>query len=216
MKTPTLHVMSLIGRSPYKKAYELNIATSQDKITVVAVDKHIDQVDIYWPGVQPNYYFKFAMPYIVNDDTDIARVEVVIDGTRTQLYKIEDIGNVAVNTFKVKEPLIFTKSLTRTVIKGILAEKAKSEMKAKNPGLTGGLMSLATDAAVYASEQADTRISRFFPNDVMIADIPLSEGDHTVAIEYYHKNGSLLYRDDKGTVSVKAKDLNFVESWHIQ
>jgi hypothetical protein len=213
---PSLHVVSLIGRSPYKRYYELNISTSKDNIHVVAVDKHIEDVDIFWPGVNQNLYFKFTMPYIVNYDTEVERVNVVIDGTSYPLGKIEDIGNVAVQTFKVKEPIIFMKSLTRTVIKGLLAEAAKVKMKEQNPGLAGGLMSLATDVAVYASEQADTRISRFFPNDLLVGDIPLSVGQHSVAIEYYHKNGNLLYRDDKGMVDVTKDGFNFVESWQIQ
>ncbi len=214
--SPVLHVVGLIGKSPYKKAKELHIKTFKDRIVVVAVDKSVDAVNIHWPGINADYYFKFSLPYIVNDDSQIGKIKVVIDGISHDLGRMEDVGNVAVQTFKVKEPIIFLKSVTRSVLKGIAAEAAKEKMKEKNPGLTGSLMGLATDVGVYASENADLRISRFFPNLVLIADIPVSEGEHNVAVEYYHKNGNLLYRDDKGVINIKRNGLNLVESWHLQ
>jgi hypothetical protein len=180
------------------------------------VDNDIGGTSLYWPGIDPNYYFKFAIPYIVNDDSDIGRVVLNIDEDYYDLSRIEDIGIVAEQAFKVKEPLIFLKSITRTVIKGIAAEKAKTMMEEKNPGIGGDLMSLATDIAIYASENADLRTSRFFPNAVLISDISVQEGDHTIAIEYYDYRGNLLYRDDKGTVNISKDKLNLIESWQLQ
>ncbi len=216
LNQPSLHVVSLIGKSPYKRSKELHIATAKDEITIVAVDKSIDAVNLYWPGVEPNYYFKFAIPYIVNDETEVNKVILKVDNQSYELAKLEDIGNVAVQTFKVKEPITFLKSVTRSVFKGLAAEKAKVEIKKKNPGFAGDLMCIATDAAVFASEAADLRISRFFPNSVLVGDIPVSEGQHSIAIEYYHKNGNLLYRDDKGLVTISKDKLNLIESWQIQ
>lgn len=216
ISNPTLHIVSLVGRSPYKKAREFHIATSKDQLTVVAVDESINPYIVSWPGINTNYYFKFALPYIVNYDTDIHRVVARINNDTYELNKLEDIGNVAVQTYKVKEPIIYLKSITRSVLKGIAAEAAKDEIKKKNPGLSGTLMSAAVDATLYASESADLRISRYFPNDALIADIPLPEGEYQISIEYYHRNGNLLYRDDKGIVTVSNKKLNLLESWQIQ
>lgn len=214
--TPTLHIVSMVGRAPYKQSREFHIATSKDQLTVVAVDESINPYILSWPGINTNYYFKFALPYIVNYDTEVHRVIARINNETYELKKMEDIGNVAVQTYKVKEPIIYLKSITRSVLKGIAAEAAKDEIKKKNPGLSGTLMSAAIDATLYASENADLRISRYFPNDVMIADIPLPEGDYQVSIEYYHRNGNLLYRDDKGTVNIGGRKLNLLESWQIQ
>ncbi|MCX7921015.1 MAG: hypothetical protein N3B21_03170, partial [Clostridia bacterium] len=183
---------------------------------IAAVDKSVDIVQMFWPGIDPNYYFKFSLPYIVNPDTEINTVKVIIDGKSYELGKLEDIGNVAVETFKVKEPVIFLKSITRSVIKGIAAEAAKDKIKEKNPGIAGSLMSFATDVAVYASENADLRISRFFPNDILVADIPLTEGKHFIVLEYYDSNGNMLLRDDKGMIEISKDKLNLVESWNIR
>jgi len=213
---PKLNIVSLIGRAPYKLAREFHIATSKDQVTIVSVDKSVDEVKLVWPGIDPNYYFKFSFPYIVDKDTDICRVNAVVDGKTFELGKLEDVGNVAVQTFKIKEPVIFLKSVTRSILKGIAAEAAKDKMKQKNPGLTGALMGFATDVAVAASENADLRISRFFPNDVLVTSIPLPPGEHSVVIEYYNKDNVLLYRDDKGTVEVNPERLNLVESWNIR
>ncbi len=213
---PTLHVVSLIGSAPVKKEREYHIATSKNQLTIVSVDETIDPVIMFWPDIDPNYYFKFALPYIVDNPSVVGRVLVKIDTLRYELFKIEDIGNVAVQTYKIKEPIIYLKSITRAVLKGVAAEAAKDEMKDKNPGFAGSVMGLLTDIAVYATENADTRISRFFPNDVLVADIPVPEGEHNISIEYYDYNGDLLYTDDKGTVNIDKSYLNLIESWQLQ
>ncbi len=213
---PVLHVVSLIGTSPYKRDKELHIATGGDMLTIAAVDEELDIAPIFWPGISSGYYFKFSLPYIVNDPSAVGQVKVRINGEAHELVKLEDIGKVASQTFKVREPIIYLKSITRSVVKGIGAELAKKEMKKQNPGLAGSLMSLATDVAVYASENADLRTSRFFPNAVLVADIPLSPGTYDISVEYYDHRGYLLYQDNKGTVSISDKSLNFLESWHLQ
>lgn len=213
---PVLHIFALTGKSPSKNAQELHIHTSKNMLSIVGVDKTVSPHFISWPGIDPDYYFKFSLPYIVNHDTEVQRVVVRIDNKSFQMQKLEDIGNVAYQTYKTKEPIIYLKSITRSLLKGIAAEMAKKRMKEKNPGFTGSLMGLATDVALFASENADLRISRFFPDEVLIAEIPLPEGEYNISIDYYHRNGSLLYSDDKGKVTVNPNKLNLVESWHLQ
>jgi hypothetical protein len=212
----SLHVVALVGTSPYKVSRELHIATGQDLLAIASVDEEVAFAPIFWSGIESGYYFKFALPYIVNDTTIVGQVIVRINDRTYELQKLEDIGNVAVQTFKVREPIIYLKSITRAVLKGVAAEYAKQEMKKKNPGLAGDLMALAADVALYASENADLRTSRFFPNAVLVSDISLPPGQYNVSIDYYDKYGLLLYTDDKGTVTVSGNSLNLVESWNLQ
>jgi len=218
MKEPTLNVVALVGKAPVKYERELHVKTLPNQILVVYVDKSVADRVYNWPGINPNYYFKFALPYIVNPESAVGSVEVVISDAAKPipLKKIEDIGNVAVQTYKIKEPVIYTKSIIRSVVKGVAAELAKAEMQKKNPGLAGSLMSFATDVAVLASENADTRISRFFPNDVMCSEIPLAEGKYNVKVNYLDKNKTPIFSHDLGEVFVSKRGLNFVESWYIQ
>lgn len=213
---PTLHVLAMVGTSPYKRAREFHIATAKSHLTIVAVDKSIDAISLYWPGIDPDYYFKLSLPYIVNDPSIVNMVVVRINGEPYKLNKLEDIGKVAEHTFKVKEPLILLKSITRSVVKGMVAEAAKDQAKKKNKGITGDLLSLAADIAIFATENADLRSSRFLPNAVLVRDIHLTEGEYSVAIEYYDAKGNILYIDDKGLLNISGNSLNLLESWQLQ
>jgi len=211
-----LHVVSHVGRAPRKQSKEINLATSRDRITFVGIDEDIFPLSIYWPGIDPNLYFKFVMPYLVNEDSEIGRVEVVVDSLVYDLALLENIGSVAEQTFKVKQPLLLLKNATRTIAKGLAGQMVKQQMKKNNKDLTGDLLSLGTDIALYFSEKADLRSSRYFPNAVLVADIPLAPGEYNITVNYYDRFGYLILSDVKGLVSVSGRKLNLIESWQLQ
>jgi hypothetical protein len=213
---PILHVLAMVGTSPYKVSKELHIATEKDLLVIASVDENVDIAPIFWPGIDTGYYFKFALPAMVNDTTKVAEVIVRVDGNPYQLEKLEDIGKVAVSTFAVREPIIYLKTITRAVVKGVLAEEMQKQIEKKNPGIGGFALSLLTGAAIYMTENADLRTSRFFPNAVLVSDIPLPAGEHNIAIEYYDQTGNLLYTDDRGRVNISGNSLNLIESWDLQ
>jgi len=104
-------------------------------------------------------------------------------------------------------------------VKGVLAEKGKQQMEdaAANSGsalgLAAGLLgSIATDIAVDASEQADLRLSRFFPAFAYTGEWDIAPGDHRIEIEYFGRSG-LVFTDDLGTVSVDGRGLNLFTSF---
>lgn len=214
---PLLHLLALAGTSPYKRQREMHIMTAKDYVSIVAADKSVAAVTMYWEGMAPNYYFKFAQPYLVNDPSAVHKVVAVVNGReRHELGKIEDIGTVAQLTYAVREPMILLKSAARSISKGIAAASAKAKMQAKNPGWGGALMGLGTDLMVSASENADLRSSRLLPNDVFCADIALPEGTHQICIEYYDSRNALLYRDSYPSVSIGTNRMNLLESWHLK
>jgi len=167
-----LNVIAFSGRAPDKKANTLYIHTEKDLIVIGTTKENprgkqnlntLDLID--WDGVKKGYHFKFQLPFLKSRNSNIGRIEVVIDGkTAADLQRIESIEKVALETFKIKEPLIYLKTITRTVLKGLFAAKRKQEMEKKiNNDLLGFAARLATDAIVDATENADLRISSFFP-----------------------------------------------------
>lgn len=211
-----LHVISHVGRAPRKQSKEINLATGRDRITFVGIDEDIFPLSVYWPGIDPNLYFKFVMPYMVIEDSEIGRVEAVVDSLVYDLALLENIGSVAEQTFKVKEPLLLLKNATRTIAKGLAGQMVKQQMKKNNKDLTGDLLALGTDIALYFSEKADLRSSRYFPNAVLVADIPLEPGDYNITVNYYDRFGNLIFSDVKGLVSISGRKLNLIESWQLQ
>jgi hypothetical protein len=81
-------------------------------------------------------------------------------------------------------------------------------------GLVAGLVgSVATDVAVDASEQADLRVSRYFPAYAYAGEWELAPGTYSVAVEYFG-SGGLLRVEDLGSVTVGAEGLNLVSSFY--
>ncbi|MDI3504544.1 MAG: uncharacterized protein PWP64_1480 [Candidatus Cloacimonadota bacterium] len=208
-----VRVLSFVNRGPYKKARELHIHTSEDMLLIGSVDDDVLLDAIPWKGIKEGYYFKFAVPYLQQRQARIAFVEAVTqDGKRYRLQKLEDLNQVAVQSYEIKEPLILLKSVTRTVLKGLAAEEAKAQAEKRSSSLAASLISLATDATVYFSESADLRLSQFFPQAALIAEIPLPEGEHKIRLEYFSQQGNMLYAEEH-PIRVSRNKPNLISSW---
>jgi uncharacterized protein len=63
--TPLLHVVSLVGTAPYKRSREYHIATAPDYVNVVSIDKDIEPVSFWWPGMDDFHYFNLHSPILL-------------------------------------------------------------------------------------------------------------------------------------------------------
>jgi len=172
---------------------------------------------IEWEGMEAGYHFKFPLPYMEKLGTDISRIEVMIDNKQMyKLYPLESLENAAFVTYKIKEPLIYLKTITRTVVKGLLAEQGKQEMVNQvGDNLFGKLAMIATDVAVDATENADLRISRFFPSMAYIGNVSIEPGTHSVRINYFDTNNKLVFSDFMEQKEVSKDGLNLIESYYL-
>jgi len=219
-----IDVLSFIGKSPDKKANTLYIHTEKDLIVIARTEENprgkqkIEDFNVIpWKGIEEGYHFKFQLPKMNLRSSCIAKVKVVVDNRIAgELKIIESIENVALETYKIKEPIIYLKTITRAIVKGLFAEKRKQEMEAKiNNNILGFAARLATDALVDATENADLRISRFFPSKALIKELLVEPGIHHIKIEYYSDNNTLLFTDDLGEKEFKADKLNLLESYYL-
>ena len=219
-----INVISFTGRAPDKKANTLYIHTEKDLVIIGTTKENprgkqnLETLDlIQWKDMKKGYHFKFQLPFMKTRKSNIGRIEVLIDGnTAVDLQQMEDIEKVALETFKIKEPIIYLKTITRTVIKGLFAAKRKEEMEKKiDNALLGFAARLATDAIVDATENADLRISRFFPAKTSITEIEVTPGIHNIKVKYYSKNGSVLFIDDLGEKTISKSGLNLFESFYL-
>lgn len=220
-----LNLISFIGRSPSKRSKTLYIHTEKDLLIIAATKenprekRNLEELDVInWKGIEKGYHFKFQLPFIYLNGSKAKKIKVYVDGKFTQeLDLIESLEKVAVETFKVKKPLIYLKTISRSVIKGLVSENAKSKMENQiNNPLLGFAARLATDAAVDATENADLRISRFFPAKCYIGEIYLQPGTYNLKIEYIGKNGSVINTEFKNNVEVNNNKLNLLETFYLQ
>ncbi len=219
-----INFLSFVGRAPDKKAKTLYIHTEKDIIVIGFTDENprgkqeLETLDVItWPGVEKGYHFKFQLPYLEPRKSQVGNVKVVVDGKFSgNLQMIENLEKVAFETYKIKEPLIYLKTITRSVLKGLASEKGKAELsKQVGGGLWGDLSRLAADVAVDATENADLRISRFFPARALVGEVAVEPGTYNIKLEYYSKNGVLLWVDDLGDQEIKRNDLNLMNSYYL-
>ena len=219
---PRIAIISFTGKCPEKRANTLRIRTERNTLIIAGTTDRYGSVDtdahiIRWPGIQEGYHFKFQLPYMVPRESSVAAVRVSVDGGRSlPLHKLESIENVAFETYRVKEPIIYLKGITRTVVKGLLAEQAKREInrRVRDPfwAFAG---TIAADVAADASEMADLRLARYLPKEAHMVEIPVTEGTHSIRVEYYASSGDLLYTHDMGEVEVAAGHPNLFESFYL-
>ncbi|MFP4010600.1 MAG: hypothetical protein ACLFUM_02785 [Spirochaetaceae bacterium] len=224
---PRLVVFGFTGESPAKRADTLRVITESDLVIVQGERENergqleTTRLDVLpFPGVEGGYRFKFQLPRLEARGSEVARIQVLVDGDPVgELERIESIQRVAEETFAVKKPLIYLKTITRVVVKGILAERGKEQMQragteAGTLGLIGSIAAgVATDVAVDASERADLRISRYFPAFAYIGEFEVAEGEHVVSVRYLDGHGKVVATESFGPRRIDEDGINVVTSY---
>ncbi len=223
-----ISVMAFTGISPRKMAETFYLDTGNSMVFITSVSQDDDYVNrimgfnfLFMPGMTPGHHFKFQYPRMDLQGSRIDRIELIIDGvSMTQVPLFEDMETIAQEIFLLKQPLVVGKAILRTVAKGVLKETGKEAVKDQLDGSVGGMLAgaligIAADVAVDATENADLRISRYFPAYAHALDVPVRPGNHTVQLEYY-SGSQLIYRDNVGLVKVAPGELELVESFVLE
>lgn len=221
-----LSVVTFTGRSPVKRASTLRIRTETNRvIVIVSQEEDIGLIPSAYLSfefpVEAGYNFRFELPRMELRGSEVTRIRVLADGQELgQTELLEDIQRIAYETFQVSRPIVFVRSVVRATVKGIAGQRATSAMEEAGAAsgstlgwLAGAIGSIATDIALDQSEQADLRISRFFPAFAHVGEWVLEPGTHRIEIEYYGPRG-LLWRDDLGDVEVRPGSPNLVSSFY--
>lgn len=196
---------------------ELSVSPGVGRLNVIAFAglspvKEPVNIIIPLPFPYPNNTARLSLPKLVNRPQTIQWAEVVLDsGEKFRLELIEDMGAVARETFKSKYGLTVLKTTARTITKAAAsAALAKTASDKKNGGEgLGSLVGLLGKIYTVASEQADTRLSRYFPCYALVGGINLEPGVYTVTVNFYG-NGGLVNSQSK-EIEVREGFLNLEE-----
>ena len=227
LKTPAagkvkVPVLGLIGQAPDKQADTLWIHTQLNQIFIGSSQTYRPRHSvlggasvIVWPGMEPGYTFKFEMPKIVKRGTKVRSIRLRIDGQPgPSLQQLESLENSAKAAFEIKKNLLYLKTISRAVAKGIAAGQSQRKAESEWGELYGTITGLLAGIGIGVTENADLRISRFFPARACIAEAELTPGSHRIAVEYYADGGLLLHRDER-TVDIKPEGVNLIESFYL-
>ena len=221
--TARLNVVAFSGLAPDKKATTFYIHTEENRIILAgSAENYLGRQNLLglhvipWYGVGAGTHFKIQLPYMQRRISNVGRIEIEVVGRGTvPLQPLESLENVAVETFGIQKPLVYLKTVTRAVAKGLAAEQAKQKMTENMDAGIAFFARLAADLMVDTTENADLRLSRFFPAEAAIREIHLAEGRYDIRIHYYSPGNTLLYTDERTGVNIEAGRLNVLESAYL-
>lgn len=192
---PLLNIIAFIGTAPTKKAVGGKITTYNDYVGISELDMPIALPNIPFPGIKEGYHFKFAFPVIEREGSRIDRIDVKIDGQPGgNLQLLEDMGRVAEKTFETRKFIIYTKTVIRTVTKGLAAAEVKKKLRKETgaSGLLGNLLDATVDVGVDFTENADLRCWRTMPQLCYVGEFPVQDGSHDIVVEFVDGSGLIV------------------------
>jgi hypothetical protein len=202
---------------PSSLGEELDIPGGMARLNVIAfggLSPVKEEVTLRIP-IPPARYIKIALPKMAPRPSEIGQIEVALDGgERFSLELLEDIEAVARETFKEKEQVIYLKTIIRATIKGAASSVLEAAATDQDGGTSLILSILSLGAQVYAeaSEQADLRISRYFPGKAYVGGINLAPGVYSFSVTYYGQSGKPLAVFRYEDVPVRENRLNLTEA----
>lgn len=224
-----VNVISFSGLSPVKLADTLYVTTGPSIVNIAMTGQNEDYVTdlvgfnfLVIPGIQPGIHFKVQFPRLKSRRSEADRVLVKMDGiVVAELPMLEKMEDIARETFLLKQPLTIGKTIIRAAIKNVTKEIGKDALQQglSNQGAGGffvGLLAgIAADVAVDATENADLRISQFYPSYARAVEIVVPPGRYMVTTEYWNGN-TLMKEIDHGLREFSPGGLNLIESYMLR
>ena len=174
-----------------------------------------------------NFSFALALPELIKSEYPFTKIVVRAEDSKTgktivqSLQLLESLENVAEETFTLHKDVIYAKAIARSVTKAVASNVGMSVgdelVRSDDAGLVlaGALLqlfSIGGNITQQVTEHADMRISRYFPARASVAGITLDPGLYDLQIDYYGAGDEVIYSDWRENVSIKAGDLNLIES----
>ncbi|MDR3302744.1 MAG: hypothetical protein LBT01_09510 [Spirochaetaceae bacterium] len=158
-------------------------------------------------------WIKIALPEMEKTPSAVRKIELVFEGGAThELALLEDIQNVAIETFKIHLGTIKAKSIIRGTTKGGIATGLSAAGRQNdNPWLA--LAGLGAQAFAELSESADLRLARYFPGKASIGGVTLDPGNYTFSVNYYDGTGGFIESIEHKNFAVQLSTLNLVETY---
>lgn len=206
-----LNIIAFTGRSPYKEAVGARITTFDDFVTVSDPTNYWTDA-IPFPGVEYGWNFKFEFPELFEEGTEVYDIEVYIDSIYYgNLELLENMANVARKTFETEKSIVFFKTITRAVLKGIGASSLGRELTDNKDDLLSNIIVAITNAAVDATEHADLRSWRTMPSYCFATQIALSKGSYRIELRFIGADGSVIKTELVENFRID-NDVNLLES----
>ena len=211
---------------PLSVGSELSVPKGKGRLNVIA-----------FSGLAPVKYeekvhfmedYVLALPIMKKQPSPVGWIQVTVtdpataETVSTSLEEIESIENIAMDTFKIRSSIIYSKAVARCMIKGTttVASRVAGEQMSNNDD--SNVAALGTMLELFSSvnrlsneltESADLRTSRYFPARADVGGITLNPGIYDVSVSFYTaQGGTLLATRQYQGISVQPEKLALVEA----
>ena len=162
----------------------------------------IGREGLVFEDVELEYLLRVAIPTIGSHRSRLAGIKITVgkDHQKTGIL-VEDVENIAIETFNAQRPIILIRTLGRALLKYLGARKARKENE-----VFGALVNLAG----VLTEQADTRSWQTLPNQIFMVRMPLPAGTHTLNLSFLDVNGQVRGNQSVPDVPIYPNQITFL------
>ena len=160
----------------------------------------IGRQGMVYEDIELEYLLRVAIPTIDSYRPLLSGIEVAVGEVKTNGVLVEDVENIAIETFNSQRPIILLRTLLRAVGKYLLYRKANKENEA---------LGLLVNLAGVVTEQADTRSWQTLPNQIFMVRMPLPADTHTLNLSFLGENGRIRGRDSVPDIKIYPNRITF-------
>ncbi len=161
----------------------------------------IGREGMVFEDVELEYLLRVAIPTIGSYRPHFAGIKIAVGQDQKTGVLVEDVENIAIETFNAQRPIILLRTLVRAVGKYLIYRKANKENEA---------LGLLVNLAGVVTEQADTRSWRTLPNQIFMVRMPLPEGTHTLNLSFLDANGRVRGSQSVPDIKIDANRITFL------
>lgn len=166
-------------------------------------------------------YYKIAYPVMQKRISSISAIRMTVQNEATgetieaKAEKLESVENIALDTFKQNQSIIYSRALVRSLLKattttafGVMEQNASN----KDDANFYRMLRTFSEVANSLTERADVRTSRYFPAAANIAGVTVEPGLYSITVSYLTDTGAVIAFQKTEHFAVAAHKLNLIES----
>ena len=162
----------------------------------------IKREGVVYEEVRLEYLLRVAIPTIGSHRPRFAGIEVAVGKQEpARGVRVEDVENIAIETFKAERPIILFRTLLRGVGKYLLFRQANKKHE---------VLGIFTNLAGVLTEQADTRSWQALPNQIFMVRMPLPAGTHTLKLSFLDVNGQVRRSQPVPDIKIRPNQITFL------
>ena len=161
----------------------------------------IGREGMVFEDVELEYLLRVAIPTIGSHRPRFTGIQVAVDQQKPMRgVLVEDVENIAIETFNAQRPIILIRTLGRALLKYLGTRKVRE----KNETL-----GLLTNLAGVLTEQADKRSWQTLPNQIFMVRMPLPAGTHTLKLSFLDANGQVRGSQSVPDIKINPNRITF-------